>query len=151
MRPSKHNYFSEIANVVSSRATCCRRKVGCVLVNSKGHILATGYNGTAAGLDNCSSDDPCNPEARDSKSGENLHLCEAIHAEQNALLKCKDVHEIDIAYVTHSPCITCVKLLMNTSCKTIVFSEPYPHDEAKRLWEASGRHWLQFNSKRKLT
>ena len=48
-RPSKHETFLDIAKTVSEQATCIRRNVGCVLVNSKNHILATGYNGVPAG------------------------------------------------------------------------------------------------------
>jgi hypothetical protein len=39
-------------------------------------------------------------------SGTGLDVCEAIHAEQNALLQCKDVEQIDTAYVTAMPCMT---------------------------------------------
>jgi dCMP deaminase len=58
----------------------------------------------------------------------------ATHAEQNALLQCRDVEQIDTCYTTASPCITCVKLLMNTGCRSIVFAEEYPHPEAMDLW-----------------
>ena len=42
----------EIAEVVSKRSTCLRRKVGAVLVKDR-QILATGYNGTPKGLPHC--------------------------------------------------------------------------------------------------
>jgi deoxycytidylate deaminase len=35
-------YFLKMAFLVSERATCARRKVGCVIVNSKNHVVATG-------------------------------------------------------------------------------------------------------------
>ena len=44
-RPDWDSYFMEIAQVVSKRSTCLRRKVGAVLVRDR-QILATGYNGT---------------------------------------------------------------------------------------------------------
>ena len=69
------------------------------------------------------------------------HVIEAIHAEQNALLQCKDVHEIDRVYCTLSPCIHCVKLLLNTSARHILFCEEYIHQDAKRLWKDSNREW----------
>ena len=34
-------YFMEIATTVAKRRTCIRRSVGCVLVDSKNHIVAT--------------------------------------------------------------------------------------------------------------
>jgi dCMP deaminase len=51
-------YFLKMANLASERATCKRRKVGCILVNSKKHVIATGYNGVAAGQEHC-IDNPC--------------------------------------------------------------------------------------------
>lgn len=70
--------------------------------------------------------------------------CQAIHAEQNALLQCKDVWALRACYTTSSPCLTCVKLLLNTSAERVVFDEPYPHPEAKVLWERAGRVWVQY-------
>ena len=134
-----------LAAVTATRATCVRRAVGCVLLSARGHVLSTGYNGRAAGLPHCHDRNahgvlvhPC--EAHAARSGERLDLCEAIHAEQNALLQCADVHAIDTCFVTTSPCLTCVKLLLNTGCRRIVFREAYPH-AASTLWEAAGRRW----------
>ena len=79
-----------------------------------------------------------------SPSGTNLDACQAIHAEQNALLQCRDIYQIHTAYVTASPCVTCCKLLLNTSCERIVFVEEYPHSAARELWEGAGRLWEQL-------
>lgn len=86
-------------------------------------------------------------EGAHARSGTNLDGCEAVHAEQNALLQCRDVYSIDVAYVTASPCMTCTKLLLNTSCREIIFLEEYPHSAAKELWESSGRAWSKLNFK----
>jgi dCMP deaminase len=53
MRPTKIEYFLAIAKVVATRSTCLRRSVGCVLVDKRGHILSTGYNGVASGQPHC--------------------------------------------------------------------------------------------------
>ena len=127
-------YFLKMAHLVSERGTCARRKVGCILVNSKKHVIATGYNGVSSGQEHC-IDNPC--KGARLKSGQGLDLCEAIHAEQNALLQCKDVYDIDTVYCTLSPCIHCLKLLLNTSAKKIVFMEKYV--DADRL----GNFWLK--------
>jgi dCMP deaminase len=139
-RMSKDEYFTKMGQLVSRRATCARRSVGCVLVSSRGHVLATGYNGTPSGSDHC-IDSPC-PGAS-YPSGTGLERCEAVHAEQNALLQCRNVFEIETAYVTAMPCMTCIKLLLNTSCKRIIYIEDYPHAEAKDLWIRNGRELLQ--------
>lgn len=140
-RPSVDEYFLTMAQVVSLRGTCARRRVGCVLVNERKHVLATGYNGVAASRPHC-IDTPC--KGASAPSGTGLELCEAIHAEQNALLQCRDVHSIATVYCTHSPCVHCVKLLMNTSAKRLVFLSEYPHVDSRRLWEESGREWVRF-------
>jgi len=124
-----------------------------VLLNARGHVLATGYNGVAAGQPHCNDVDDvgfgpvihphaCSGAA--SPSGTNLDGCQAIHAEQNALLQCRDVYSIHTCYVTASPCVTCTKLLLNTSCERIVFVEEYPHSDAQKLWESAGRQWEQL-------
>lgn len=144
-----------LALLTAERTTCLRRAVGCVLLNEKGHVLATGYNGVAAGQPHCNHEIlvdhvtgktgfPHACPGAFSPSGMNLDACHALHAEQNALLQCKNVWEIHTCFVTTSPCMTCVKLLMNTSCRTIYFMEEYPHTEARKLWEADGRGWFQM-------
>ena len=140
-RPTKDRWGLNLADVVSTRATCLRRSVGCVLVDARGRVLATGFNGVAAGLPHCSEGHPC--AGASCPSGTGLDLCEAIHAEANALLQCRDVDAITTAYVTVSPCVTCTKLLLSTGCQRIVASKPYAHDQAARqLWERAGRRWL---------
>lgn len=140
-RPDSDEYFLAIAQVVSTRATCARRRVGCVLTNDHKHIIATGYNGVAQSRPHC-IDAPC--KGASAASGTGLDLCEAIHAEQNALLQCPEVQSIDTVYCTHSPCLHCIKLLMNTAAKRVVFIHDYPHAQSKDLWTSMGREWIRF-------
>jgi dCMP deaminase len=126
-----------IARAWSLRATCSRRKVGCLLVDADGYQLATGYNGPASGMVHC-TDKAC--QGASLPSGTGLDACEAIHAEWNAIARCADVREIYACYVTSSPCITCTKMLMNTGCKRIVFPERYAHDrKSEQMWIDSGQ------------
>ena len=116
-RPNKTTYFLAMAKLVSTRGTCARRRVGCVLVDTYGLVLATGYNGNGRGQGHC-IDSPC--QGAKYKSGEGLEKCEAIHAEQNAILQCKKNEHIENTYINLSQCVTCVKLLLHSSCKEIV-------------------------------
>lgn len=129
-RESKNQYFLKIAKLVATRATCPRREVGCVIVNKHGHIKATGYNGVPAGYTHC-TDTPCG--GQNMQSGTGLTFCMATHAEQNALLQCHDVMDIETIYITTAPCIICAKLIGNTSCKKIVYSEEYADQAAMDL------------------
>jgi len=122
MRDSRNQYFLKIAQLVATRSTCPRRSVGCVIINPYGHIKGTGYNGVPKGFPHCIHT-PCG--GQDEESGMNLNFCMATHAEQNALLQCDNTMEIDTIYLTTAPCITCAKLIANTSCKTVIYSEGY--------------------------
>jgi len=140
MRPDTITYFLKMAVLVSTRSTCVRRSVGCVLTNHRNHVIATGYNGVAAKLPHCVN---CK---RNSRSGEDLDKCMATHAETNALLQCPDVYSIKTVYVTVSPCIHCLKLLMNTSAEEIIFLHEYPgSDFCRELWESANRKWTYVN------
>ncbi len=134
-RISVDDYFMTMVEVVSLRGSCVRRKTGAIAVNELNHILSTGYNGRPMGFVEC-VDSPC--EGAYAPSGSDLHKCEAVHAEQNALLQCPDVLSIDTMYCTTQPCIHCMKLICNTSCKRVVFKDEYPHPEVKALAKKAG-------------
>jgi len=145
MRPSKQEFFMAMALLCAKRATCIRRSVGSILTNARGHVLSTGYNGPPSGRPHC-TDFSC--QAAREKTGEKLDLCKAIHAEQNALLQCRDVYSIESCFTTVAPCSHCLKLLMNTSCKNIYYLEDYPDEksteETRIKWEISDKNRVLF-------
>ena len=113
-RPSWEDYFLRIARDVATRSNCCRRKVGSVIVKDN-HIIATGYNGTPSYTTNC-FDGGCPRCSRDHKTGDKLDECLCVHAEQNAICQAaKYGNSIDGGhiYITCSPCLTCLKLIIN--------------------------------------
>lgn len=135
MRPSIDEYFLKLLEIVKTRATCIKAQVGCILINHRNHIIATGYNGVPSGFVHC-IDEPC-PGAKE-PMGSGKGNCLAVHAEQNALLQCQDVYSIRTAYVTLFPCMNCLKLLMNTSCEKIVYTGNHPGEEDRiKLWLSS--------------
>lgn len=156
MRPDLDRYFIDMARLVASRSTCVRRHVGCVLVDARNHVLATGYNGVPAGAIHCNEPEVLSlptyarlafPHAcagAGAASGTQLDACLAIHAEQNAILQCRDVHTIAKAYVTAFPCPSCAKLLLNTSCREVVYLEPYGEGEGLDMWVKVGRLAVRF-------
>lgn len=75
MRASWDEYWFQIAAAVASRATCPRARIGSVLVK-RNMIIASGYNGVAAG-------DPHCPETPEHMALD--HCRDSVHAERNAL------------------------------------------------------------------
>lgn len=161
MRSSRDQVYLDVACVIARRSTCFRRSVGCVLTDSEGIILSTGYNGVAAGRPHCNEQvhwqHPLKPLGVSMTStypnqcpgatappGQNLDACQAIHAEQNAIIRLPDYRKLHTCYCTASPCISCVKLFLGTNCQRIVFLQEYPHPTAKEWWEASGRTWIHL-------
>jgi len=137
-RPAYDEYFMEMAHVVSKRSTCLRRKVGAILVMDR-HILSTGYNGAPKGLKHC-SELGCLREKMKVPSGERHELCRGLHAEQNAIIQAA-VFGVSIKgstlYCTNTPCVVCVKMLINAGVKEIVYSGDYPDELAKTMLDES--------------
>ena len=130
-RLSKDDYFLQMAYLVGERSTCRRRKVGCVLVDSNNHVVATGYNGVPTHFPHC-LDEPC--EGASAPSGYVLEKCLAVNAEQNALLQLRSNDSLT-AYLTVTPCITCAKILANSNVSRIVAHEPYVQSLATKILE----------------
>ena len=129
MRPSWDEYFIKMAFLVAERSTCLRHHVGAILVKER-QVLTTGYNGAAKGIDDCMALG-CLRDQLKIKSGERHEICRAIHAEQNAIIQA-GVHGVNIngstLYCTHSPCIICAKMIVNSGIKRIVIGSDYPDD-----------------------
>ena len=84
-RISKINYYLDIAQAVSSRSTCLRKKYGAVIVNND-IIIATGYCGAPRGRENCCDRGTCIREELNIPRGERYELCRSIHGEANAII-----------------------------------------------------------------
>ena len=138
-RPSWDEYFMEIAQLVSKRSTCLRRKVGAVLVKDK-RILATGYNGAPRNLPHC-IETGCLRDKLNIKSGERHELCRGLHGEQNALLQAS-LHGVSVKdsvlYCTTHPCIICAKMLINAGIKEVVIKSGYPDKMAMEFFDEAG-------------
>lgn len=135
MRPSLDQTFIEVAELMSKRSTCARRKVGAVIVDSNNYILSTGYNGQPTGFTHC-IDQPC--AGSSCESGQGLELCEALHAEQNAIARLKEPFNAKAIYCTTAPCIACTKLILATSINDVYVSEGYAGSGESLFIKAKG-------------
>lgn len=84
-RPSKDEYYLDIARKVAMRSTCMRRNYGAVLVKND-EIIATGYNGAPRGDENCCDVGSCWRERHGIPHGEQYEKCVAVHAEMNCIV-----------------------------------------------------------------
>jgi len=142
-RPSWDRYFLDLAKVVRGRSNCLRQSVGAVLVQGK-HIIATGYNGTPAGIKNC-FDGGCerclHRHKNVLKKNERKDLCICIHAEQNAILQ-SAFHGARskgaVLYSTIAPCAQCAKTLINAGISKVIFEENHSDDEGLKLLKKAG-------------
>lgn len=130
-----------VAATLATRATCRKRQVGCVLTDERQRILSSGYNGVPAGQPHC-IDTPC--IGADQPSGSDS--CQAVHAEINALLQCRNVDAIHSCYVTVLPCNNCMKTLLNTPCQVIYTYDDSDEPAAARLWRNSGRKIIKCSN-----
>jgi dCMP deaminase len=85
-RPTKDEYYMNIAKEVSKRSTCTRRRFGAVIVSKSDRIVSTGYNGAIRKALDCLEIGKCMRDELHIKPGERYELCKAFHAEQNAIL-----------------------------------------------------------------
>ncbi|MDD5723765.1 MAG: cytidine/deoxycytidylate deaminase family protein [Syntrophales bacterium] len=138
-RPSWDQYFMDIVEFVSRRATCLRRKVGAILVRDK-RILATGYNGPPAGITHC-SEVGCLRDNMGIPSGERHELCRGLHAEQNAIIQAA-LYGVSTKgatiYCTNHPCIICSKMIINSGIVSFVYKDDYGDELAEEMLAEAG-------------
>ena len=136
IRPSKDESFMEIAQAVSMRSTCIRRRYGAVIVSKDGRIVATGYNGAPRHRANCSDLKSCLRAELKIKPGTHYELCRAVHAEANAII---NGNPLDIVggtlYLAGTdaatnkptaqmrPCAMCERLILNAQITRVVLRD----------------------------
>jgi dCMP deaminase len=129
----------DIARQVATRSTCLRRHVGAVIVRDK-RILCTGYNGPPRGLAHCDVVG-CLRDKLNIPSGQRLDICRALHAEQNAIIQAA-LHGVSVEgsaiYITHQPCFTCAKMIINAGIVRIVCADSYPDQMARDMVAEAG-------------
>jgi len=114
-RPNWDELFIAIAVLGSSRGTCDRLRTSCVLVKNN-RIVGSGYNGAVAGLPNCDEDVHLMI---------NEHCVRTLHGEDNAIANAVSGLEGATAYIIATPCLGCVKKMLQYGVKRIVYVGAY--------------------------
>ena len=156
--------FMDTAKRFAELSHARRLKVGAIVVNDD-RIISIGYNGMPAGWDNncedvewCSAGgwlDPDEIEERWPYEGTYLDAAgntmqgryrlktksEVLHAESNAISKLAKSSESGMGgtlFVTHSHCIHCAKLILQSGISNVFYSENYRDDAGLTFLEMSG-------------
>lgn len=134
-RPSRDEYYLNIALDVAKRATCLRRRFGAVIVNHD-EIVSTGYTGAPRGAKNCIDLGDCPREKAGVPPGERYELCRSVHAEANAIISASRKEMLggtmylagenvkDGTIATAQPCKMCKRLIINAGIEKVVVRAP---------------------------
>lgn len=131
-RVSKINYYLDIAQTVSERSTCLRKKYGAIIVQNDS-IVSTGYNGAPRGRANCSDLGYCMRDKLNIPRGERYEMCRSVHAENNAIISasrdemlgatiymaCTDAKTGELLAGTTS-CAMCKRVVINAGIKQVI-------------------------------
>ena len=134
-RVSKENYYLDIAQTVSERCTCLRRRYGAIIVKND-VILSTGYNGAPRGRQNCIDLCYCMRDKLNIPRGERYEMCRSVHSEANAIINasrdqmlgatlymaCTDPKEGALV-PGMSSCMMCKRMIINAGIERVIIRD----------------------------
>ncbi len=130
-RIGKHEYYLKLADILSNRSTCLRRRYGAVIVKND-EVISTGYNGAPRGEENCIDIGTCIRQDMGVEHGERYELCNAVHAEANAIISAsrrdmigsclylsgRDAETGEL--IDAVPCTMCRRLIVNAGIEKLI-------------------------------
>ena len=142
-------YYLNLTRIIADSSKCLSRKVGTLIVKDD-CIISTGRNGPARGVKHCDErnmyfyseivhkgfvaeqliNKECPRKLFGYKSGEGLELCQAAHAEINAIIQCARMGHVTkdaTIYINLNPCKNCVIAIINSGIKRVVYPKPEKH------------------------
>ncbi len=138
-RRDKTNYYLDLAEMVSQRGTCLRRRFGAVIVKND-EVISTGYVGAPRGRKNCTDLGICIRQKMRIPRGERYELCRSVHAEANAIISASrdkmlgstlylvGVEADGSGYVKNaSSCSMCKRQIINAGIEQVIIRDT--HDE----------------------
>jgi len=138
-RRDKHNYYLDLAEIVSQRSTCLRRRYGAVIVKND-EVISTGYVGAPRGRKNCSDIGECIRQKMQVPRGERYELCRSVHAEMNAIISASrdkmigsalylvGIEVSDGSYIENATsCSMCKRAVINAGIETVYIRDDKDH------------------------
>jgi dCMP deaminase len=127
VRPTWDQYFMEVMEAISKRATCGRGRSGCVIARDN-QLLVTGYVGSPIGLPHCDEVGHQMKKVLHEDGSITEHCVRTVHAEQNAICQAaKNGVALEGAtlYCRMTPCRVCAMLIINCGIKRVVCERKY--------------------------
>lgn len=149
-RRDKVNYYLDLAEIVSQRSTCLRKRYGAVIVKND-EVISTGYVGAPRGRKNCSDLGYCVREKLQIPRGERYELCRSVHAEANAIISCSRDKMLGASlylsgtevktgeYVQNGSCCSmCKRMVINAGIEFV-----YVRDDKNQYRKISVSDWIE--------
>ncbi len=140
-RMSWDDYFIDLMETVSKRATCDRGRSGCIVVRDR-RIVSTGYVGSPPGLPHCDDVGHLMKEVIDEDGTTRQHCVRTIHAEQNAICQAARYGislEGTTLYCKMEPCRVCAMLIISSGIKKVVAKRRYhAAQETREMFKIAG-------------
>ncbi len=152
-RVSKQQYYMNIAEEVSQRATCFSMHFGCIIVKDD-QIVSTGYNGAPRKTKDCYELGFCLRRKLGIPSGTQYETCRSVHGEQNAIINAaragtgllgadlylfgRRVLDGQESLIKAYPCFICKKMILNAGIKRV-----FGNDEKGSIVEYSVEDWTK--------
>jgi dCMP deaminase len=135
-RPSKDQYYLDLAKSVCKRGTCTKVEIGAVVIRND-QVVSTGYCGAPRGTKSSHEHGFCLRRQLGIPSGHRYEICRSVHAEQNAIINAArsgtsllggDMYIYGQIYGSPEkpldafPCFICKKMLINCGLKRVICS-----------------------------
>ena len=131
-RRDKINYYLDLAETVSRRSTCLRRRYGAVIVKND-EVISTGYVGAPRGRKNCTDTGRCIRQEMNIPRGERYELCRSVHAEMNAIISASR----DKMIGSSNSCSLCKRVMINAGIEKV-----YIRDSKDEYRVISVQEWV---------
>lgn len=141
VRPTWDEYFMEVMDAISKRATCDRGRSGCVIAKEN-QLLVTGYVGSPVSLPHCDEVGHQIKKVIHEDGHTTEHCVRTVHAEQNAICQAakKGVSlEGSTLYCRMTPCRVCAMLIINCGINRVVCQRKYhAGSESEEMFNSAG-------------
>jgi len=131
LKKDRCSLYLDLVKRIALESYCLRLQVGA-LIEKDGNIISFGFNGTAKGRPNV-----CEIEV----DRQLVSLDEVLHAESNAITKaCKSPISTEGAtlYCTHSCCIHCAKIIVQSGITRFIYINDYRDSKGTKFLQDCG-------------